>query len=399
LFPEQIRHAQTLLVQKGLVRRQKFGSHQYRDSLCQALWQFAHQCLEDSNELDVTKERHLRWMLGVASRTSTEIRGPKQSQLIVQLNRERHNLRIAIEWALDSGRNLSAAHKLIIGFYMFWYMRGYFTEGKIWLERLLSSTPFEISEPRAKCLNILGIFLTACGDESAAVPYFEHGLDLATKIKDRELRASILANLGICYRGLGKLERAVESYQNSLAYFREAKKESLLATGLSNLGGFLIELKRFDEARAILLEALELNTQLGNEWALIMVRFNIAQLELEQDSLEAAEPLLNSALTQWYHQQDLRGVAMSLKSLAVLSNRLGQDDRAAVLLGAASSVRNQIHQTLSRIEVPAHEALVEKLTKSLGEAPFFSKWGEGSDLSAEAAVAYAIGSRSSVEAN
>ncbi|HEY3781283.1 MAG TPA: tetratricopeptide repeat protein [Fimbriimonadaceae bacterium] len=398
LLPEQIKHAQTLLVQKGLVRRQRLGVHQHRDSLYQALWQFAHRCLQEAGELTTVKNLHLKWMLGLAAQTDAEIRGPKQSQLITQLNRERHNIRLAIEWTLDAGKNVEAAHKLIRGFQMFWYKRGYFTEGKIWLERLLSSTPYEVSEPRAKCLSILGVFLTACGDEESAVPYFEHALDLATKIRNEDLRATVSGNLGICYRGLGRLDSAVAAFQNTISYFQQTRKDGMLATALSNLGGLFIELKRYDEARATLVEALQLNLQLGNEWAVIMVRFNIAQLELEQDSFEAAEPLLNSALTNWYGQQDLRGVAMSLKSLAVLSNRLGQDDRAAVLLGAASSVRSQIHQTLSRIEVPAHEALVQKLTKSLGEAPFFRKWGEGSGLSAEAAVAYAIGSSSVVEA-
>lgn len=391
LSPAEVERCTNILVQKGLLRRQRRGHHHFRDSLVPSLRPFAQEFFLRADEEKVVRDRHLEWFTNLAERASRELMGRNQHQELDLLNPERGNLRLAIEWALNGGNALGAAYEIVLGVHMFWYRRGHYTEGKLWLDRILAGSGFELTEHRARALNVLGVFLTACGDNEQAITYHEHSLDIAKKLGLKSIVGFNMSNLAVCYRGLKQLDKAVEAFEASANALREAGETEKLAVVLSNLGGCLSESERYDEALSVLRESLQLNESLGNEWAVLMVGFNLAQVALRQNALEQAEPLLTQSISRWFEQQDYRGVAMALKSLAVLAEKLDQPERAAVLLGASASLRSRLHQELPPIEVAHQKELSDRLSSSLGDAAFFRKWSEGNNLSPHAAVEIAVG--------
>jgi predicted ATPase/class 3 adenylate cyclase len=386
-----IRNAIELLVQKGLVERSKRGPHVVRDRLSRSVWQFCFARTVNHGLLLPLRERHLEWCLSLADIAAEGLVGADQHRLMERTEREKENFRSAIEWCLNGGNNLSDAFRLVFGIHMFWYKRGYLTEGRIWLERLLAAAPFEANEDRARALNILGVFMNADGDTSGSTMYLEHALSIARSINSDKLIGSILNNIGLNYRGQRNLDKARAAFSESGEVFRKLGDEPRLATLLSNLGAVLSEQGNYDAALIILDESLHLNKRLDNEWAAIMVAFNMAELAIRQNHLDRAEPLLSQSLTRWFHQKDYRGVALALRAIANVADKLGQGERAAVLLGASASIRDRLHQDLPPIEMADYQALVAKLNADLGEAQFYRKWTEGNGLSTDAAVQFALG--------
>jgi predicted ATPase len=389
LSEAQIASCINILVQKGLFRRQRKGPHRHRDSLVPSLRTFACALVDRAGEEASLRKRHLNYFLRRSAKASKELIGPKQHQELDNLNLERGNFRLAIEWSLNGGKNLQAAYDLVLGVHKFWYRRGLYTEGQIWLNRLLGDSGFEVSERRARALNVLGIFLTACGDNESALTYHEHSLDLGRKLELKTVIGSNLANMGTCYRGLKRLDEAIEAFHEGSDVLREAGEEQMLASSLSNFGACLSDAGRCDEAGEVLKESLELSQKLGNDWMALMVSFNLAQVAIRQNALDRAEPLIAQSMQRWFEQQDYRGVSMAFRSMAVLAEKLDQPDRAAVLLGASASLRNRLHQELPPFEVAYFQELSERLSSSIGEANFFKRWSEGNSLSAQAAVTFA----------
>jgi len=391
LTAAEVGRCANLLVQKGLFRRLKKGPHRHRDQLMPSLRPFAQILVKACDEEDALRQRHLDWFVKVADRASKEMSGPNQHQELDSLHSDRGNIRVAIEWALSGAKNLQAAYDLVLGVHKYWYRRGLYTEGQLWTNRLLADSGFELSERRARALNVVGIFLTACGDSEAAITYHEHSLDIGKKLGLQSVVGSNLANIGICNRGLKKLDKAIKAFEASAEALRAVGEEQMLASTLSNLGACLLDSARCEDAVKALRESLTLNEKLGNDWTALMVRFNLAQVALRQNAYDEAEPLLTQSMRSWFEQQDYRGVSMALRSMAVLAEKLEQPERAAVLLGASASLRSRLHQELPPIEVAYFQELNKRLSSSIGDAAFFRKWSEGNNLSAHAAVTFAVG--------
>ncbi|PYS36019.1 MAG: hypothetical protein DMG14_25680 [Acidobacteria bacterium] len=105
---------------------------------------------------------------------------------------------------------------------------------------------------------------------SRAIPHFENGL----RIFDQD--ASAHNDLGNCYRKLGLLDRAEDS-------FRQARALSNSVYVSLNLAEVYTAQKRFKEAEAVLLEAVQSQSNAGDAY------YGLALVYFEQGRLEDAE--------------------------------------------------------------------------------------------------------------
>jgi predicted ATPase/class 3 adenylate cyclase len=394
LTADEIQRAITALTQKNVVVVKRRGPSVTRLFLPRSLWQFAAKKLAESGEAPVMKARHLAWFTPFAGQAEGEIRGPNQHRMMERLDREKQNLRAAIEFALSSEVKSDQIFGLVNPIAMFWYKRGRLTEGRIWLERILSYAGPEETERRCRALNILGVFLTADGQLEKALEYLTEATAVAKSLGNASLAAVILGNMGIAYRGLRQMEASQEAFLGAANTFRDLGEKGKLATYLGNLGAIYSESGQYDKAAVALSESLELCEAMGDHWAVLHTMSNFAEVARRQNSLEKAEQLFAKSLTGMFEQKDFRTVAGVLKSMAFLAEQLDQEERAATILGASAAIRDRIHQELPEIELDEHKILIDKLIGSLGEVQFYKKWNEGSNLSAEAAVQFALGGKS-----
>ena len=115
------------LVDKSLVT----VSHrdgQARYTLLQTLVDYGRDRLHDAGEDDDARDRHLCWMVELATEAESGLRGPAQLAWVERVGRERDNIRAALAWAVEQGRAADAV-TIVAGFGYAWYISGAFKEG------------------------------------------------------------------------------------------------------------------------------------------------------------------------------------------------------------------------------------------------------------------------------
>jgi predicted ATPase/DNA-binding SARP family transcriptional activator len=136
------------LVDKSLVVAE---AAEVRYRMLEPVRQYALDKLEESDEAEEARRRHAEFFLGIAEETETEMKGPEQVPWLDRLEAEHDNLRGALSWALERGGPDLGLH-LAVAFWWFWEARGYFGEGRRWLEQALAKGS-RASSSRARALD------------------------------------------------------------------------------------------------------------------------------------------------------------------------------------------------------------------------------------------------------
>ena len=195
------------LLEKSLLRQEEGPGGEPRYVMLEIVHEYAREKLEESGEAEEARRRHAEFFLGLAEETETEMRGPEQATWLDRLEAEHDNLRGALSWALERGGPELGLH-LAVAFWWFWEARGYFDEGRRWLEQALAKGS-RASSARAKALDGVGWLAFNLGDIDRAVAAAEEGLKLRAQVElEASAAASLLRILGIAAEIRGDYERA-----------------------------------------------------------------------------------------------------------------------------------------------------------------------------------------------
>jgi predicted ATPase len=126
----------TQLVNKSLVvMEDQGGAARYR--LLETIREYARDRLIQAGEAEAVRSRHLDFFLQLAEMAEPGLRRADQVEWLARLEMEHDNLRMALKWSLHH-EALEAGWRIAGDLARFWYLRGYWNEGREWLERLLS---------------------------------------------------------------------------------------------------------------------------------------------------------------------------------------------------------------------------------------------------------------------
>jgi len=182
-------------------------------------------------------------------------------------------------------------------------------------------------------------------DPAAATALYEQGLQIAVALADVEAEARIRNSLALlAWRG-GRLEEAAEQYRLANQSLSTSEGRRGRGVVLNGLGAVLSALGRHDEARDVLLEALDAN-QADEDPA------------READSLSAlgASARTEGDLTRaydWYHQclerrrvaEDRAGEGWALLRLSELSVEADAPERALSFQEDARAIAREVEDT------------------------------------------------------
>ena len=133
--------------------------------------QYAHARLVETGEAMEVRGRHLAYYLKLAERLEPKFRSREQIQTLDTCEGELDNLRLALEWALQT--DVEAELRLAAALQWFWHIRFHWSEGIAWLEQGLEAEErARGGEPpagshavvRAKALTALGFHIPLRGD-------------------------------------------------------------------------------------------------------------------------------------------------------------------------------------------------------------------------------------------
>jgi len=424
------------LVDKSLVVSRMNGGGEPRYRMLEVIRQYALEKLEKSGEAATTKRRHAEFFCALAEETEPGLRGPEQGRWLERLETEYDNMRVALSWALESGE-ADLGLRLAGALEPFWDVRGYYDEGRRWLEEALAKGG-RLSA-RAKALGRLGWLAYDQGDLDRAVEVAEEGLELCKEVEIEESRTARFRDmLGNVASIRGDFEGARNLFEESLAFYREAGDAWGIARSLLHLGN--VSVGRGDHEQAIELyeKGLAVSRESGYAAMLPLFLISLGREFLLQGDCERATALneeavalcrerrgglvaglgehaqtaLNNlgwvALVQGDHERanalhleslalseelgDKRIAAESIEGLACVAGARGEDERAARLFGAARTLQEAVGYHHTPVEGVLREPYLAAVRSRLDGAVWQAAFAEGQAMTLEEAIKYGLAS-------
>lgn len=250
--------------------------------------------------------------------------GETEAAWLARLDRERGNLRAALEWAV--GRDPAAAARLAHGLWYYWWVRGHAAEGAKWLERVLEANGEVDPADRARLLVAAGGLADERGDPDEAAARMEEGLAGYRAIGDRSGVGWALQSLGLVRLNRGEVDRAADAFEEALAIGREEDDENRIVVCLKSLGRIARLEGDRKRAEELLQESLLRARRGGNEVAAAYALVELGDCFLEAGDRAEAIGLYEEALATFEKQR--REVAIASASLR-LADALRDDDEPA----------------------------------------------------------------------
>jgi DNA-binding CsgD family transcriptional regulator/tetratricopeptide (TPR) repeat protein len=304
-------------------------------------------------------------------------------------------------------------------------VRGHFTEGRGWLERVqerssdaapaLQARAFtgagsmawsqgnyqqamrwhqqalalyrEVGDKQgiAFALNNLGIQAQYQGDYESARAFLEESQALYRELGDKWGIAIVLGNLGLGEASKGNYERARALFEEELALFRELKAKVEIALALHNLGDVARYQGDNRRAMAYLEECLSVCEELGDKRLTSMTLNILGLIARWQGNFARSAALHIESLALSRELGEKLCIAQSLEGLAGVYGMQKNPEQSARLLGAAEAVREAINAPLSPIDRADYDRIVGTARAQLDEAAFAVAWAEGRILTPEQA--------------
>jgi DNA-binding CsgD family transcriptional regulator/tetratricopeptide (TPR) repeat protein len=398
-----------------------------RHRLLEPVRQYAAEKLAEGGEEEDIRRGHARYFLALAEEAEPELKGPRQVEWLDRLETEHDNIRTALSWSLGKERNLGP--RMAGALSLFWYTRGYLSEGRTYLEAVASSDMVPPTA-RARALDGLGWIAEPQGDYERARVAYKESLRLYRRSNDKRGVANALGDLGSLALDRGDYEQATSLLEESLALHRELGRGEDITGILDSLG--VLASARGDPERSMsyFREAIMLSRWTGNvrrtavslgnfgittlvhgdpEQATVLLEESLALFREVGDSSNIAIGLMYSALaalTQGDHErakslceeslgllqkaEDKQHIADCLEVIAGTAAAQGRAQKAARLWGAAEALRAEIGVPLQPEDRKELEPYLATARFDLGEAVWQMMLAEGRAMMPEQAIDYSL---------
>jgi predicted ATPase/DNA-binding CsgD family transcriptional regulator len=394
------------LLDKSLAQQIGQEGHDPQLVMLETIREFGQDCLQAHKELEAAREAHAAYYLHLVEEAHRRLFGEEATPWFERVEQAYANLRAALQWALEDGdeetgnaHRIEIAVQLVSVLWRFWNIRGYMSEGRAFVERVLAGS--EKSDERVRIKALMAAATLGWYQEDAAWEerLCEELLPLSQRLTDRQAQAIALLGLaGVALlqrrdpgraRALaeqaqaefsargetwmaafvcllmarvcnveGEAARSQHYLEEGLALYRALGYAGDIAWPLIYLARNAMKLGEQTRARALLQEAIGLCQQVGNKWALAHALGFFGQLMLEQGDLVSACVLLTESLQLKQETGNRHSVAHSRFHLAT----------AVVLQGDIAQARTLYEQSLAVAIALGHWELVASCLQGLAVA-------------------------------
>lgn len=268
------------LLDKSLLQRKEPGAGlEPRFVMLETIREYALEALAASGEMYTLHKTHAAYLLDVLPQYVAGLDSPDPGLWLNRLEQEHDNLRAALQWSLNqTGSEREMALQLAGELTPFWRTRGYFSEGRDFLERALVG-----SESMSPSIRVKAVYATARmnetqGDHDRAEKLTEESLELYRAIGDRIGLAYALHMRADIAWGRADLAMACSLAEESLALFKELGEKEPIPGLLVHLGSLAIDQGEYNRAYALLEESLALDREIGEKTSIAEALFNLARV-------------------------------------------------------------------------------------------------------------------------
>jgi tetratricopeptide (TPR) repeat protein len=255
------------LVNRTLLRRVAAGRYDLHELVRQ--YSAAHLAADPQTHSAVQR-RHYDFCLALAEAAEQELKGRNQIEWLGRLEQEHDNLRVALEWALESEHSTAGEDELALrlsgALRWFWRMRGHFHEGRGWLIRSLQQIPERRTAARAAALLGKSQLTNGLGDLRAALPLAEESALIYRELGDPCGLANALTLIGYTLVWQGEANLGQARLEEALAIFRNRCDRWGEAAVLHSLGTALADYRGDPTGRVMLGESAAILEDLGEKY-------------------------------------------------------------------------------------------------------------------------------------
>lgn len=329
------------LIDQSLLRTS--GTSEPRFNMLATIREYALEQLAAAQESDALRRRHAAFFLELAEAAAPQLSGPHQMSWLDRIEAEHANLRAALGYCIeaeDASREVggwagagSAAQapacdemglRLAIALCPFWDTRGYWREGRRWLEAVIErgahadpalvalalahasqfvrslGDTLQAQELAERSLRLAKASeqprsvahaldaLAACLSSAEAIPLYEEALALAQQMGDRQKICGLLYALGVMAKLQGDLAGAGERFAEALRLGRELGHVRMVVQALRGAGSVLRDLGDHERARARYEEALGVARELGFKTEIAGLLNHLGELERAEQNYTQA---------------------------------------------------------------------------------------------------------------
>jgi predicted ATPase len=269
------------LVDENLLKQEEGVGGEPRFVMLETIHEFARQKLQESDEVEDIRRLHAEYFLALAEEAEAGVEGSQQPVWLERLEKEHDNMRAALSWSLGQGQDSELTLRMGAALGEFWYLRGYWSEGRRWLEEALAKSSLAPTAARARALQrvswlvylqgdldraeeasqeglglegvehfrpgsgdstaaelqrVLGMVVGARGELERETELLKESLALSREAGSLRGMAVSIFILGVAWRGRGDLQRAIQLLEEALTMFRETGEQGLIASVLTHLG-------------------------------------------------------------------------------------------------------------------------------------------------------------------
>ncbi|MGP4019909.1 ATP-binding protein [Saccharopolyspora sp. 5N708] len=361
--------------------------------------EYGEEKLDADGRQIAVRRRHRDWFARLATRFTTEWIGPDEPSWNTRLHQDYPNLRVALDCCARTDGEPGLGLRMAVRLVDYWTLRGYLTEGRMWLDRLLSHVPGPTRE-RLSGLVLNAWFTIHQGDLTAAQAYLTEAEELAEQVGNEEqdgylahvsgMAALVNADLN---RAVGLFGQAYEQFQNS--GILRGELFALFMYGLTvGHGG------ESDRGRALLDTCIDKTVRLGDIFWRSYALWARGSIDVLDGDFGKAEQSCKQALRLEQLLGDKSAMAFTLEVLAWVAEGRRQHVRAATLFGVAGAVWEaiggspELYATLTEL----HHEHLDHTREALGDSVYEQAFKTGYGLSTAEAVDFALEIAQSVAA-
>ena len=230
------------LVDKSLVRRS--GE---RFWMLETIREFALERLEESGGAEDLRHRHSAYFLELGELAKPELHARSSSIWFARLQAEHDNVRAVLGDALEHGR-ADVALRLGGAVWSFWWTRGYWSEGRRWLESALAGSTESDPHLRIEALWGAGLLAVWQGDLERGRAAADELLALAAETDSSRARAIGVHIAGIVASMRGDWDHAAQLHAEAAQLARELGDPHLLSIAVNNLGDVALNRGEYERA-------------------------------------------------------------------------------------------------------------------------------------------------------
>jgi non-specific serine/threonine protein kinase len=309
-----------------------------------------------------------------------------QSARIAEADREYHNIRVALQWALDSGEHEIAA-RIVSSMFWYWDTRGLLEEARSWLEQVLrlgAALPYPW---RARVPTYASYLAYRRG-------YPAEAADLVAMVVDDAQASAEDRALALRVTGLATLHAEDNAsvwchFERALAFAQEHRLPVAIAAAQFNLGLLYLVQGQLAEAEALISESNVPWVQQRHPRYIGVALVTLGYIAARRGDPQRASTLLRDGLRQLILAQETTYLLYGLLACAGFATIQRRPLWAATLFGAGTHQAANVHLALVRKVMGIVHAHIEQSREQCDPQAFERALRHGQSLSLEQAVVLA----------